>query len=131
MDAYFNPRPACGAYQDPMSSSYDPARCGDENDKVHGYGKYRDNDEFITQSEKTIKAMETTTQLSEYDKSQIAEILHGQGDWFMAKLCRLIANADNQSKKQLYAGFPDAVDAVHKFQTGKSFTDHLWTEGKL
>lgn len=123
MMEYFN-KPAHMSHQDPMSSSYDPARCEDENDRIHGYGKYRNDDEFITQSENTIRQMEKT-QLSDYDKDSISQILHGQGDWFMAKLCRLIAGADKQSKEQLYAGFPDAVDAVHKHQTGKA-----WKEAK-
>lgn len=117
-------------FEDPYSIDYDPARQNDHLDRLMGQGKYRDDnanfDIFIESSEKLIKKMkEQPTQLSEYDKEHIADIIHGRGDWFMAKLIRLICTADEQSKRQLYSGFPDAVDAVHKHQTGKT-----WKEAK-
>ena len=120
------------SFEDPYSINYDPDRQNDLMDKLMGQGKYRDDnanfDVFIESSEKLIKKMkekEQPTQLSEYDKDHIPEILHGQGDWFMAKLCRLIASADKQSKRQIYAGFPDAVNAVHFHQTAKTFDEEI------
>ena len=59
--------------------------------------------------------------LSQYDKENIQKILEGHGDWFTAKLMRLIANADPFNRSLLFAGFPDEVNLVHGFQTGFIF----------
>ena len=126
-------------FEDPYSSDYDPARQCDHLDKIMGQGKYRDDpanwgalyDKLKDQIQQTKEQlnpgkMDNEVKLSDYDRHNIQAILHGEGDWFTAKLLRLIANADKQSKRQIYKGFPDAVDAVHKHQTGKT-----WTEGEL
>ena len=57
--------------------------------------------------------------MTQYDTTHITWILNGNGDWFTAKLFRLIASADTENKEKLALSFPDEVNAVHEFQTGK------------
>ena len=60
--------------------------------------------------------------MNEYEKEDLANILSGRGSWFHAKLLRLISTADQEHRRKLYTAFPEEVDAVHKFQTGKDYT---------
>ena len=57
--------------------------------------------------------------MTEYDKANISWILNGNGDWFTADLFRLISRSDTANKEKLALSFPDEVNAVHEFQTGK------------
>ena len=57
--------------------------------------------------------------LTDYDNDNIGPIIQGQGDWFTARLLRLIARADTSNKKKLAQVFPKEVAAVQTFQTGK------------
>lgn len=49
--------------------------------------------------------------LSLYDRTHIAEIVAGQGDWFSAHLLRLIAKADDTNRLRLSLIYPDHVQA--------------------
>jgi hypothetical protein len=53
-----------------------------------------------------------------YDKEKVSDILAGHGDWFTAKLMRLIASADMSNREKLYLSYPEEVDCVRRFQTG-------------
>jgi len=57
--------------------------------------------------------------LSPYDKARFVDILHGEGDWFSAKLLRLIAKADAENREKLRLGFPEEV-AFYENWTGRS-----------
>jgi hypothetical protein len=57
--------------------------------------------------------------LTDYDNDNIGPIIRGRGDWFTARLIRLIARADTSNKKKLAQVFPKEVAAVQTFQTGK------------
>lgn len=74
----------------------------------------QNNDETSPDDERLVK-------LSPHDAEHIGEILSGYGTWFTAKLIRLVATADEDSKRQIMKGFPDVVNAVHQFQTGEPF----------
>lgn len=54
--------------------------------------------------------------LSDYDKASVAQILSGHGDWFTAKLMRLIASADSLNREKLFQVFPEVVVCVSNFQ---------------
>jgi hypothetical protein len=55
--------------------------------------------------------------LSQYDKDHLGEILYnGLGDWFTAKLLRLILKADHENRNKLARGFPDEVAAVEWYE---------------
>ena len=56
--------------------------------------------------------------MSPHDKKHIPEILAGEGTWFIAKLIRLIAGADNDNRAKLHLGFPEVVEAVNSYQHG-------------
>ena len=58
--------------------------------------------------------------MTEYDKENITEILHGRGTWFTANLLRLIAKADGANRVKLAKAFPEEVNAVHLYLTGKT-----------
>ena len=58
--------------------------------------------------------------MTEYDKENITEILHGKGTWFTANLFRLIAKADGENRVKLAKAFPEEVNAVHLYLTGKT-----------
>jgi len=62
--------------------------------------------------------------LSTYDYQNLAAILAGEGDWFTSKLLRVISTADTNNRMKLYMGFPEEVEAVTHFQTGKPFSPH-------
>ena len=59
--------------------------------------------------------------MTEYDKENITEILHGTGTWFTANLFRLIAKADGENRVKLAKAFPEEVAFVHKFLTNEDF----------
>ena len=58
--------------------------------------------------------------MTEFDKENIMEILHGKGTWFTADLFRLIAKADGENRVKLAQSFPEEVNAVHLYLTGKT-----------
>ena len=63
--------------------------------------------------------------MTEYDKENITEILHGKGTWFTADLFRLIAKADSENRLKLHEAFPVEVEVVHQYLTGKTFLETL------
>jgi hypothetical protein len=63
--------------------------------------------------------------MTEYDKEKVGEILRGHGSWYTAKLMRLICTCDAPNKKQMHKAYPEVVDVVHKFQTGKTLTEEM------
>ena len=56
--------------------------------------------------------------ISPYDRAHIADILAGDGDWFTAKLLRLIAKADLENRERIRRGFPEEVRAFEEWQLG-------------
>jgi hypothetical protein len=60
--------------------------------------------------------------MNQFDKENVKSILlEHEGDWFTADLFRLIAKADNNNRAKLFKVFPDEVDTVHKYLTGKDY----------
>ena len=62
---------------------------------------------------------EKTVPMSEYDKQSIERILLGEGDWFGARLLRLIQKADRSNRERLRAGFPEEVAEFEKWERGE------------
>lgn len=58
--------------------------------------------------------------MTDYDKENITEILHGTGTWFTAELFRLIAKSDSLNRAKLAIVYPQEVNAVHQHLTGKT-----------
>lgn len=56
--------------------------------------------------------------MSNYDKQNIGNIICGEGDWFTAKLIRVIRDADFSNRRLLFRGFPEEVHAVNIYQFG-------------
>lgn len=54
--------------------------------------------------------------LSDFDRKNVGHILAGHGDWFTAKLLRLIAKADFENRSKLALGFPKEVELVDAYQ---------------
>tara|TARA_R110002020_G_scaffold42334_1_gene124198 strand:+ start:521 stop:739 length:219 start_codon:yes stop_codon:yes gene_type:complete len=50
--------------------------------------------------------------MSAWDKEHLGNFLEGEGNHFMAKLSRLIADADGANRDRLREGFPEEVAAV-------------------
>jgi hypothetical protein len=60
--------------------------------------------------------------MNQFDKENMKNILlKGEGDWFTAILFRLISKADNSNRAKLFKAFPDEVNEVHKYLTGKDY----------
>lgn len=58
--------------------------------------------------------------ITNHDKEHIEAIIAGSyGDWFTAKLLRVIKHADFENRARLRLGFPDEVDAVYRYEQGK------------
>lgn len=58
--------------------------------------------------------------MTEYDKENITEILHGTGTWFTAELFRLIAKSDTMNRDKLAVVYPQEVNVVHQHLTGET-----------
>lgn len=56
---------------------------------------------------------------SAYDIAHIEDILYGEGDWFSAKLLRLIAKADEDNLERLRKGFPRHVEVLELWRRGE------------
>jgi len=52
--------------------------------------------------------------MSAWDKEHLGDFLVGEGNHFMAKLSRLIADADAENRESLRKGFPEEVSAVER-----------------
>ena len=50
-------------------------------------------------------------------------LLAGYGDWFSAKLMRLIMKADRENKERLRIAFPDHVQAYDDYMRGEDVND--------
>ena len=61
--------------------------------------------------------------VNKFDKDRLTMIFAGEGDYFTAMLLRLIARSDSKNRAKLFRGFPEEVDIVHQYQTGKEFRD--------
>lgn len=59
--------------------------------------------------------------MSDWDKEHLGEILSGYGDWFNARLLRLISKADRPEMEKLHQVFPRQVELVYERQNGKPF----------
>jgi hypothetical protein len=57
------------------------------------------------------------------DSEAIGQILNGHGDWFSAKLFRLIAEADPENRTKLRLGFPEEVRAYELYHYGEAKTN--------
>ena len=58
--------------------------------------------------------------MTEYDKENITEILHGTGTWFTAELFRLIAKSDSLNRDKLAVVYPEEVNVVHQHLTDET-----------
>lgn len=47
--------------------------------------------------------------LTEFDIENVERLLMGDGDWFTARLMRLIAHADMENKERIRLGYPKEV----------------------
>ncbi len=56
--------------------------------------------------------------MSQYDKDNLGDLLFGEGDWFTAKLLRLISKADSRNFEKLRLGFPEEVEALELWRKG-------------
>ena len=56
--------------------------------------------------------------ISEFDKRHIGQIIRGHGDWFGAKLLRLIRDADDINIEKLREAFPEHVKAYEDWRHG-------------
>ena len=54
--------------------------------------------------------------LSDYDRANIDNLIAGKGDWFTARLFRLMAHADPQNLERLRKGFPEEIEAYLKWR---------------
>jgi hypothetical protein len=54
--------------------------------------------------------------LSEHDRKNIGGLIAGRGDWFSARLLRLIAKADRTNLERLRLGFPEHVAAFEAWR---------------
>lgn len=57
--------------------------------------------------------------MSTFDSNHITEILAGHGDWFTAKLLRLIAKADAENLAKLEQVYPQEVGAYKAWLLSK------------
>ena len=54
--------------------------------------------------------------LSTYDKANIGKIIAGDGDWFTARLLRLIAAADMINRDRIRIAYPEEVSTFEKWE---------------
>ena len=59
--------------------------------------------------------------MTDYDRENIGEIIHGKGTWFTANLFRLIVKADAENRRKLFNAFPEEVEVVHQYLTGQLY----------
>jgi len=57
--------------------------------------------------------------LSRFDRESIDEILRGHGDWYSARLLRLIHKADATNRARLAEVYPEHVAAVRSWEVGR------------
>jgi hypothetical protein len=60
---------------------------------------------------------------SEYDKAHVEDIIRGDGDWFGAKLIRLIRDADADNREALREAYPEHVAAFEAWYDGTQSTE--------
>jgi hypothetical protein len=58
--------------------------------------------------------------ISEFDKKNVSHILSGHGDWFSARLLRLIMKADLTNREKLRQVYPEHVEAYEKYIRGEA-----------
>lgn len=56
------------------------------------------------------------SRISKFDRARIEQILAGDGEWFSAKLLRLIAHCDSDNLETLRSVYPDHVEAYEEWQ---------------
>jgi len=59
------------------------------------------------------------SEISEFDKAHVGDILAGHGDWFSAKLLRLIAESDHDNREALREAYPGHVAAYEAWHNGE------------
>ena len=59
--------------------------------------------------------------MTDYDRENVGEIIHGEGNWFTAKLFRLIVSADSNNRRKLFNSFPTEVEVVHQYLKGQLY----------
>ena len=59
--------------------------------------------------------------MTDYDRENVGEIIHGKGTWFTANLFRLIVKADAENRRKLFNAFPEEVEVVHQYLTGQHY----------
>ncbi len=62
---------------------------------------------------------------SDFDKGCVGEILRGKGDWFEARLLRLIQHADRGNYAILKKAYPEHVAAYEAYMGGEAFVPPL------
>lgn len=63
--------------------------------------------------------------ISDYDRANIGNIVGGHGDWFSAKLIRLIAKADMNQRERIAKVYPLHVEAFNAWQCGPQTPSHF------
>ena len=58
-----------------------------------------------------------TSKISQFDRDHIGDILRGMGDWFSAKLIRLLATCDPDNLEAFRVMYPDHVEAWEIWRT--------------
>jgi len=58
--------------------------------------------------------------LTDFDKAKISDIVAGHGDWFTARLLRLIAHADLTNLGKLRQVYPEEVEAIETWRKGST-----------
>lgn len=56
--------------------------------------------------------------VSDFDRAAIGSILMGEGDWFSARLIRLISKSDRANRELLRRVYPDHVKLVEEYIEG-------------
>jgi hypothetical protein len=57
--------------------------------------------------------------ISSHDVTHMTDIIAGYGDWFSAKLYRLIHKADRENRERIRAGFPLHVSAYENWERNR------------
>jgi hypothetical protein len=57
--------------------------------------------------------------ISEFDKKNVQRIMDGMGNWFTAKLLRLLAESDYSNREKFRLGFPEHVELFEKWERGE------------
>ena len=62
--------------------------------------------------------------MNAYDVANIEKLIHGHGDWFTARLLRLLVHADTINLRKLGAAYPDVVAWFLNYRHGGVPTEY-------